>query len=63
MLVNSAKHPNVKTALGQQFIDYLISPEGQRDIANYKIAGQQLFFPNAGQPAARLEPGRQALMF
>jgi tungstate transport system substrate-binding protein len=58
MLVNPEKHPNVKKALGQQFIDYLISPEGQRDIANYKIDGQQLFFPNAGQPGARLEPAR-----
>jgi tungstate transport system substrate-binding protein len=53
MLVNPEKHPNVKKALGQQFIDYLISPEGQRDIANYKIDGQQLFFPNAGEPGAR----------
>ena len=47
MLVNPAKHPNVKKELGQQFIDYLISPEGQKDIANYKIDGQQLFYPNA----------------
>ncbi|MGH6789252.1 MAG: substrate-binding domain-containing protein, partial [Pseudolabrys sp.] len=47
MLVNPAKHPNVKKDLGQQFIDYLISPEGQKDIANYKIGGQQLFYPNA----------------
>jgi tungstate transport system substrate-binding protein len=52
MLVNPAKHANVKKDLGQQFIDYLISPEGQKDIANYKINGQQLFFPNAGQPGA-----------
>lgn len=57
MLVNPAKHPNVKKALGQRFIDYLISPQGQSDIANYKIGGQQLFFPNAGQPSARLDPG------
>ena len=47
MLVNPAKHPNVKKELGQQFIDYLISPEGQNDIANYKINGEQLFYPNA----------------
>jgi tungstate transport system substrate-binding protein len=52
MLVNPAKHSNVKKDLGQQFIDYLISPEGQRDIANYKIDGQQLFFPNANDPSA-----------
>jgi tungstate transport system substrate-binding protein len=47
MLVNPEKHPTVKKELGQQFIDYLISPEGQKDIANYKIDGQQLFYPNA----------------
>ena len=48
MLVNPAKHPNVKKAWGQAFVDWLISPEGQRTIADYKINGQQLFFPNAG---------------
>ncbi len=58
MLVNPKKHPNVKQALGQEFIDYLISPEGQRDIANYKIDGQQLFYPDAGDPQARVEPAR-----
>jgi tungstate transport system substrate-binding protein len=47
MLVNPAKHPNVKRELGQQFIDWLVSPEGQMAIASYKIAGQQLFYPNA----------------
>jgi len=47
MLVNPAKHPNVKAELGQQFIDWLISREGQDAIANYKINGEQLFFPNA----------------
>jgi tungstate transport system substrate-binding protein len=47
MLVNPQKHPNVKKDLGQQFIDYLISPEGQKDIAGYKVNGQQLFFPDA----------------
>ena len=52
MLVNPAKHPNVKKDLGQQFIDYLISPQGQKDIANYKINGQQLFYPNAKDPDA-----------
>ena len=52
MLVNPAKHPNVKKELGQQFIDYLISPEGQKDIANYKINGEQLFYPNANDPSA-----------
>jgi tungstate transport system substrate-binding protein len=52
MLVNPEKHPNVKKDLGQQFIDYLISPEGQNDIANYKINGEQLFYPNANDPSA-----------
>jgi tungstate transport system substrate-binding protein len=47
MLVNSARHPHVKAAEGQAFIDWLISPEGQRVIADYKIGGEQLFFPNA----------------
>jgi tungstate transport system substrate-binding protein len=52
MLVNPAKHPHVKQDLGQQFIDWLISPEGQRAIAGYKIDGQQLFYPNADDPNA-----------
>ncbi len=52
MLVNPAKHPNVKKVLGQQFIDYLISPEGQKDISNYKINGEQLFYPNANDHSA-----------
>ena len=47
MLVNPAKHPNVKKELGQKFIDWLVSPRGQRAIADYKIGGEQLFFPNA----------------
>jgi tungstate transport system substrate-binding protein len=50
MLVNPDKHPNVKKELGQQFVDWVISPEGQRAIAGYKINGEQLFYPNAGQP-------------
>jgi tungstate transport system substrate-binding protein len=49
MLVNPAKHPSVKKDLGQTFIDWLVSPEGQKAIADYKINGEQLFFPNAGQ--------------
>jgi tungstate transport system substrate-binding protein len=52
MLVNPAKHPNVQEDLGQQFIDYLISPEGQQDIANYKIDGERLFYPNANDHGA-----------
>ena len=49
MLVNPEKHPTVKKELGQTFIDWLVSPEGQKAIADYKIGGEQLFFPNAGQ--------------
>ena len=49
MLVNPDKHPTVKKDLGQTFIDWLVSPEGQKAIAEYKIGGEQLFFPNAGQ--------------
>lgn len=47
MLVNPAKHPNVKKEMGQAFVDWVISPEGQKAIADYKIDGEQLFFPNA----------------
>jgi len=50
MLVNPDKHPYVKKDLGQQFIDWLISPEGQKAIADYKINGEQLFYPNANDP-------------
>jgi tungstate transport system substrate-binding protein len=46
-LVNPAKFPHVKAEDGQAFIDWLISPEGQKAIAGFKIDGQQLFFPNA----------------
>jgi tungstate transport system substrate-binding protein len=49
MLVNPAKHPHVKKAEGAAFIDWLVSPEGQQAIADYKINGEQLFFPNAGR--------------
>jgi tungstate transport system substrate-binding protein len=47
MLVNPAKHAHVKKDLGQQLIDWVISPEGQGAIRSYQIDGQQLFFPNA----------------
>lgn len=48
MLVNPAKHPHVKAADGQKFIDWVVSPQGQAVIAQYKIGGEQLFFPNSG---------------
>ncbi len=50
-LVNPAKFPQVKTADGQAFIDWLLSPEGQASIAGYTIEGQQLFYPNAKKGA------------
>jgi tungstate transport system substrate-binding protein len=52
MLVNPEKHPHVKKDLGQAFINWLVSPEGQKAIADYKINGQELFFPNANAPRA-----------
>ena len=47
MVVNPAKHPQVKVAEAQKFVDWVISPAGQSTIAGYKISGEQLFFPNA----------------
>ena len=47
MLVNPAKHPHVKVADAQKFIDWVTSTQGQAIIAQYKIGGEQLFFPNA----------------
>ena len=52
MLVNPAKCPNVKAKLGEEFVDWLISPEGQKTIANYKVDGQQLFYPDANDSGA-----------
>ncbi len=52
MLVNPEKHPSVKKDLGQQFIDWLVSSEGQKAIADYKINGEQLFYPNASDSGA-----------
>ncbi len=49
MVVNPAKHPQVKLADAQKFVDWIVSPAGQSVIAGYKIGGEQLFFPNAGQ--------------
>jgi tungstate transport system substrate-binding protein len=52
MLVNPEKHPSVKKDLGQQLIDWLVSSEGQKAIAEYKINGEQLFYPNASDSGA-----------
>ena len=47
MVVNPAKHPQVKAADAQKLVDWIVSPTGQASIAGYKIDGEQLFFPNA----------------
>jgi tungstate transport system substrate-binding protein len=49
MVVNPAKHPNVKAAQAQKFVDWVTSPAGQSAIASYRIGGEQLFFPNAAK--------------
>ena len=49
MLVSAVKHPHVKSAEGQKFVDWVLSPAGQASIASYKINGEQLFFPNAAR--------------
>lgn len=49
MVVNPAKHPQVKLQDAQKFVDWVVSPGGQASIAGYKIGGEQLFFPNAGK--------------
>jgi tungstate transport system substrate-binding protein len=47
LVVNPAKHPHVKAADAQKFVDWVVSAPGQAVIASYRIAGEQLFFPNA----------------
>jgi tungstate transport system substrate-binding protein len=49
MVVNPAKHPHVKQADAQKFVDWITSAAGQATVADYKIGGEQLFFPNAGK--------------
>ena len=48
MAVNPAKFAHVKSTDAQKFVDWIVSPAGQGVIASYKIGGEQLFFPNAG---------------
>jgi tungstate transport system substrate-binding protein len=52
ILVNPERHKHVKKEQGQAFVDWIVSPEGQKAIADYRIGGEQLFFPNAGQEGA-----------
>jgi tungstate transport system substrate-binding protein len=49
MVVNPAKHPHVKQADAQKFVDWIISANGQATIAAYKIGGESVFFPNANK--------------
>ena len=49
MVVNPAKHPQTRVAEAQKFVDWVVSPAGQSVIADYKIGGEQLFFPNAAK--------------
>ena len=50
MVVNPVRHPHVKAADAQKFVDWVVSAPGQAAIASYRIGGQQLFFPNADAP-------------
>ena len=49
IVVNPARHPHVKRALAQGFVDWVVSPAGQSAIAGYRVGGEQLFFPNASR--------------
>jgi tungstate transport system substrate-binding protein len=62
MLVNPEKHANVKIAEGLTFINWVTSPEGQKAIADYKIEGEQLFFPNAGKASEVNVDKKQAFL-
>ena len=48
MAVSAHKHPHVRQAQAQKFVDWVISPAGQQAIAAFRVGGEQLFFPNAG---------------
>lgn len=50
--VNPVKHPHVNMKGSDAFINWLISSHGQKLIANYRVQGQQLFFPNAHKTAS-----------
>jgi tungstate transport system substrate-binding protein len=52
ILASPDRHPNVKKELGQRFVDWIVSPAGQKAIADFRIDGEQLFFPNAEQAGA-----------
>jgi tungstate transport system substrate-binding protein len=50
MAVNPRRHPHVKAAEAERFVEWLVSPTGQRAITEYRIEGEPLFFPNADRP-------------
>jgi tungstate transport system substrate-binding protein len=50
IVVNPARHPHVKAQLAQAFVDWVVSPAGQASIANYRVGGEPVFFPNAARP-------------
>jgi tungstate transport system substrate-binding protein len=62
MLVNPQKHPHVKKVEGMAFINWLTSQEGQKAIADYKINGEQLFFPDAGKASEVNVDKKQAFL-
>jgi tungstate transport system substrate-binding protein len=45
ILVNPARHPHIKRAEAERFIDWITSDAGRRAIAAYRIGGEQLFYP------------------
>lgn len=47
--VNPARHKSVNTEMANKFIDFLISPDGQKLISDFKVQGLTLFFPSAGK--------------
>ena len=53
--VNPDRHPHVRAEFAHDFVDWLISAEGQAAIASFRIRGQQAFFPNAKPVEERSE--------
>lgn len=52
ILVSPARHPHVNAAAARIWHEWLTSPEGQRAIAAYRIAGEQVFFPDSRPPGS-----------
>ncbi len=48
--VNPRRHPHVKAVEAERFVEWLVSPAGQRAISDFRIEGERLFFPNADHP-------------